>query len=1226
MYSDARRKKDTDLPLGRVLPTLATVITLLCGMHTAGAACLHRLIALDSPQNFTSPGYPVKYPPNINCVWHIRAADPNKVVVLETLDSMIHINCKQDTAAVFQGESYETATRVRHWCGDLRYNFDASNSYFVFFRTDSKYENRGFQIRYYQGPSSGPYDLDLEATRNAQNLISPGYPVGYFRDMSCVYSIQAAQSSDRVQIDVVHMYIENSVSCQDDNITIIDPNVGKHDVGTICGQMKPSYQSTGNRLKISFRSNSIKQTKGFMIKYKSISNSDCGDEELIATDVDSYLLSPGYPSRYYSNLACRWTVSSSDPEGKIEVEVLHVEISGTPPTCNEDRLEVDYLRSSSQNEVICGSSTQTQTFVSIDNTVLITFTSDGANEGQGFDIRYRQVQVDKPSGSYDKTLAATETEQVLTSPGYPRISLIRQTCAFIIRAPIGYHVRVTLIDLDIELARVCRYDRLTITDGTSTLDELWCGRRAGEVVNSQKNYLTVTYTTDDSNNGQGFSLKYSAVRGSTSRVQTMTMPTRNTPLYLTSPGFEKRFPRGITYSYIFTADPQQQIRLRVTESYLRYNTANGRCLSKRVRLYDGPSSESSELKSINTGEYGWCALDLPVFISNSNYMTMVYETAYVSYHGRIGFVLMYEQGIFSDIYPHTCGGMYFATSEETAITSPNYPGNYGSKMFCKWTIWASSNTTQIRLGGNFSLVVGTSGNCDGDYLNVYDGAEEKSKLLSKLCGTDSDTLQSTGNLLTVVMKTDERSTGKGFRFLFYETTDILWCGSTLTASLKKSYLTKKVTPNTSCKWVFTKETNDTYIQLYVVDFELGRWNGNTCGTDYVEIFDGNSEDSKRIAVLCGYKSAALYVGTGSHMMVKMVTGASPRGKLFKIEYSSSSEERCTPKDRMAEEQPSYLLSPSYPNRYPPSLHCTWLIDSGSEDHAVMFKVVLASIISSEDCTDDYLAAYDGMSETTGVKLGEWCQDIDQSETKHSTQRYLTIVFHTNEDQSGDGFRLRYWRDVKPDEQDQTGPLGNNLGAVVGGIVGGLILLLVIIIIVICIIKRSLSKGSGASPGGGQATPAVVYLPSQQVMYERPPDYPPPQYDPQPVHQGSKYKVQGHGYPQTGPVQDHEVSQLLHVKETFSAKGQTRGMNIPSQDQWKRKNVPSQGLSSRMNVPSQGLSRGMNILSHSLTREMNILSQGADQRHEYSQSGPVEKEECSQSGPVQKDECSQSRPV
>ncbi|XP_046584667.1 embryonic protein UVS.2-like [Haliotis rubra] len=91
-----------------------------------------------------------------------------------------------------------------------------------------------------------------------------------------------------------------------------------------------------------------------------------------------------------------------------------------------------------------------------------------------------------------------------------------------------------------------------------------------------------------------------------------------------------------------------------------------------------------------------------------------------------------SRGNFSDIYPYTCGGMYVAASQETAITSPNYPRNYRSKMFCKWTIWAASNTTQIRLSGNFSLAGGTSGNCGGDYLNVYDGAEEKSKLLNQV--------------------------------------------------------------------------------------------------------------------------------------------------------------------------------------------------------------------------------------------------------------------------------------------------------------------------------------------------------------------------------------------------------------------------------------------------------------------------------------------------------------
>ncbi|XP_048249870.1 bone morphogenetic protein 1-like isoform X2 [Haliotis rufescens] len=556
------------------------------------------------------------------------------------------------------------------------------------------------------------------------------------------------------------------------------------------------------------------------------------------------------------------------------------------------------------------------------NTMLITFTSDSANEGQGFDVRYRLVQVKSTYAPCNQTLVASGTEQVLTSPGYPQISLLTQSCIFTIRAQSGYHIRVTLIDLDIEYSPACKHDSLTISDGTLTLDELWCGKRAGEVVNSQRNEITVIYGIDDSNNGQGFSLKYSEVRGSASRVQEMVMPVRNTPLYLTSPGFEKRFPQGITYSYIFTADPRQRIRLRVQESYLRYNTADGSCLSERVRLYDGPSSTSSELKSINTGEYGWCALDLPVFISSSNYMTMVFKTVNSFDHGRIGFVLMYEQGNFSDPLP---------------------------------------------------------------------------------------------------------------------------CGESLTASLRKSYLMKKIQPHTSCTWVLTRETNNTYIQLNVLRYDVGRRNDDKCGADHVEIYDGDTEASSRIALLCGSKSGALYIGTGGQMMVKLVTGESP--VTFHIEYSSSHEDRCTPKDRRATEQPDYLVSPSYPNKYASGLHCTWLIDSGNADYIVKFKVVQASIVSSVDCTYDYLAVYDGMSEATRVQLGKWCWGVDETETIYSTQRYLTVVFHTSKDNTASGFRLRYWRDAAPEEQGQATATGSNMGTILGGIFGGLIPLAVIIFII-----------------------------------------------------------------------------------------------------------------------------------------------------------------------------------
>ncbi|XP_067665911.1 cubilin-like [Haliotis asinina] len=1134
---------------------LLTFVCLFCGIRTADAQCYETLNATDIPQIFTSPGYPLKYPANLQCTWHIRATDPSQVVVLETLDSMIHatIDCDKDTAALFEGPVATEARLVRKWCSDLRYYSADSNSYFLFFRTDSKFENRGFQVRYYQGQRSGPCDRDLVANRTFQNIISPGYPIGYFHDLSCTYSIQAEQSTDRIQIDVVDMHIENSISCEDDNITIIDPNLGDHDLGTICGQMTPSYQSSGSRLQIKFNSNRIKETKGFMIKFKSIPYSDCGNEKLVATNVDSYLVSPGYPN-YYSNLACSWTISSNDPQRTVEVEVMQVGISGTPPICEGDRLEVDYLDTSKPNEVICGSSAPSQTFVSVGSTLSITFTSDNVNEGQGFYVRYRLVQANPTSASCDQTLVATEREQVLTSPGYPHISLLSQNCTYTITAPSGYYIRMTLNDLDIELSKRCIFDSLTISDGSSTLNELWCGERTGEVVNSQRNQATVTYIIDNSNNGIGFSLKYSAVRGTPSRIQKMTMPTRSTPLYLTSPGFEKRFPRGITFTYIFTADPELRIRLRVTESYLRYYTLTGACIGERVMLYDGPSSTSSKLRSVNTGELGWCGFDLPVFVSSSNYMTMVYKTTTSNDHARIGFVLMYEQGNFTDLYPYTCGGMYKATSSRTTISSPNYPGNYGSNMVCKWTIWATSNTTQIRLAGNYSLAGGSSGSCGGDFLNVYDGAEDSSNFLEKLCGTGSDTLQSTGNLLTIVMKTDGSYSGRGFSFLFFETTDPLPCGGSFTASPTSLQIRQTVRPNLACKWIFTRATDNTYIRLKLTDFYVGVQSSGTCGADRVEIYDGNSESSARVASLCGYKSAEMYIGNGGQMMVKLVTGVSPTGDGFSIEYRASTEERCTRGNLRAISQISYLQSPSYPDMYASNLHCTWLIDSGSADRIVSFEIKVASIFYSAGCADDYLAGYDGISEATGVELGKWCRGVGPTGKQQTSQQYLTIVFHTNEDESDRGFRLSYWSDAKPiAEVGDTGAPSANIGAIVGGVIGGLVLLAVIVAVVVvifCVVRKPRSKNGNRFPGSDQAIPPVAYQPQMQNVYMSPASTSPNgyaydnnAYSGHMQQRGSRYEVPAHGYSQPEHIpeknytleeskQENVYSQLGPVDDNF----------------------------------------------------------------------------------------------
>ena len=97
-----------------------------------------------------------------------------------------------------------------------------------------------------------------------------------------------------------------------------------------------------------------------------------------------------------------------------------------------------------------------------------------------------------------------------------------------------------------------------------------------------------------------------------------------------------------------------------------------------------------------------------------------------------------------------CGGRL--SSPTGSITSPGYPSPYHHNAECTWEI-------HVAQGSKISLVfldldLETSANCGYDYVKLYDGADQRSKVLGKYCHSSQEPIVSTGNSLVVVFRTD----------------------------------------------------------------------------------------------------------------------------------------------------------------------------------------------------------------------------------------------------------------------------------------------------------------------------------------------------------------------------------------------------------------------------------------------------------------------------------------
>ncbi|XP_039994519.1 deleted in malignant brain tumors 1 protein isoform X3 [Xiphias gladius] len=105
-----------------------------------------------------------------------------------------------------------------------------------------------------------------------------------------------------------------------------------------------------------------------------------------------------------------------------------------------------------------------------------------------------------------------------------------------------------------------------------------------------------------------------------------------------------------------------------------------------------------------------------------------------------------------------CGGYLYSSSG--TFYSPGYPNMYPSNINCVWYIRPGRSIVQLDLS---NMNIESQATCHFDAIYVYDGSSTESRLLGKVCGTNSTTFNSTGAYLTVRFRSDNTISYSGFR-------------------------------------------------------------------------------------------------------------------------------------------------------------------------------------------------------------------------------------------------------------------------------------------------------------------------------------------------------------------------------------------------------------------------------------------------------------------------------
>ncbi|KAJ7371386.1 hypothetical protein OS493_025848 [Desmophyllum pertusum] len=305
--------------------------------------------------------------------------------------------------------------------------------------------------------------------------------------------------------------------------------------------------------------------------------------------------------------------------------------------------------------------------------------------------------------------------------------------------------------------------------------------------------------------------------------------------------------------------------------------------------------------------------------------------------------------------------------------------------------------------------------------------------------------------------------------------------------------------NTDCSWTIETSQHSGYIvEVTFDDFRLESDHMQSCGNDYLAVYDGSQISQSDIGTFCGFMDTPMKIySTGRYLSLRFVTDIAANYRGFKLSYFAvpavSDKKKCflgniDNNNLELEGSSGTFESPRYPLKYPKFMSCTWVI-TVPEGKLVKLSFQKFDVEWSANCDEDYVRVYDGQYSTSTVKK-TLCGSYSIPDDIYSTGRYMRIHFSSDMDNySNYGFKVQF---------QETNPNVKILGVVIGVAV-----VFCFIIIVTCIVLRYRRKRTANSQHQASSTSAPTstsltpiqhpYPPPPQAAYQ-PYTYPTPTVD------------------------------------------------------------------------------------------------------------------------------------
>ncbi|KAK2582771.1 hypothetical protein KPH14_005036 [Odynerus spinipes] len=669
---------------------------------------------------------------------------------------------------------------------------------------------------------------------------------------------------------------------------------------------------------------------------------------------------------YQHGLSCAWVLVTN------HTQVLNVTFTAfnleDSVDCKFDFLQIHDGRNAGSHMIgrFCGHTLPNKNgnIVSSHNSLYFWFHSDSSIAHDGFTLHWNSIE--PVCGGFLEDNYGT-----ITSPGYPGRYPPNRDCSWYIMVPEGKRIQFHFGQLMLEEHASCQYDYIKILQMNGELLGLYCNHSRPGPLTVPDNTVELVFHSDSSGQDAGFQIHYSVVEGipGCGGILTATSGT------ISSPGHASTYQPNMNCDWKIQLPVGERIQITWLKFSLEESTS---CQFDSVEIYDGDSINSPLI-----GRY--CGDNMPpTVISNSNNVLVVFISDWT-----------YESEGFSFTYETICGGEF---NEETGvITSPMYPNPYHSSKTCVYEIVLPPSKAVVLNIVDLDIE-GVTSDCYFDYLEIFDGYNENSTSLATLCGyhTPSDPFLSTHNVMFLKFTSDSSIQGRGFKANY--TSIERRCGGlyrTSTGVIQTPNEDGSYGNNEECIW--TIQAPPGYVvQLTWLSFHLEHH--SHCSNDFVKVYDNTTQsEESRLGTYCGSNKPPVLTTQDRTMTIVFETDSSVTTEGFTASYVFLDASRICGSHYV--KQNGVIRSPNYPQSYPNSKECVWVIEAPNRQK-VTLKINSFELEQHSSCIFDYLEIRNGGYDTSPL-IGKYCgTDIPKQIVSQTNQLYVKFVSDSSRSKAG----------------------------------------------------------------------------------------------------------------------------------------------------------------------------------------------------------------------------------